>query len=1212
MQRIDGQWIYSATDLNNFLECRRLPELELLVALGKRTKPNVEDAQADLVRQKGQQHEQAYLETLRAEHDGDIEEIAYPEYSISAYRDAATATIAAMREGRRIIYQATFFDGTFLGHADFLRRVETPSPLLGVDWSYAAVDTKLALSTKPYFIIQLCNYSEHLARVQGTMPKCGSIVFGDGKKHDFAIHDYYAYYQHVKARFLDFMGQSCHPEVSKHGEPVEPQTPQTYPLKCEHCSFCVWDEECTQKRKDDDHLSLVARMRRDQHMKLEAGAIAKVEHLAAARDSACPPPLNFNTFTKLRKQAQLQVESRRTGLPVVELLPHDPRIGFGLLPQRSDGDVYFDMEGDPMYEPRRALEYLFGCWLPIGDDVQRTLRAEIIDSPRGRFIAFWGRDPGEEKQAFEDFIDFIVQRRRRDPDMHVYHYANYEKAALTRLSQQYNTRGEELDELLRSEVLVDLYTVVRQSMLVGEESYSIKKLERFYGMQRATDVKKGDESIVMFEQWRITQDSATLNDIRDYNKDDCESTYLLHKWLLEQRLQAIAKFGDIPFRPLKAPDEPCHAEPVDACRKCQDRLKEERERQRTSDLERELLRTVVAPKGDDEYYRMREDMRTRYLLGHLLSYHRREMLPAAWEFYKRCRDIDTLQNEDKEALGGLVYADEFPKYKQSERAKKFVHTYRFPPQQHKMDRGEVYDPAHPQKAAGEIVELDDEQRIVKVLLNTSYDDDGARAISALIPGWPPPSKALRAALATIAEAYLEGSLRKNHPATYDLLASHDPRLCRAGLPACHPEVSKDGEPVEPLVLQPKEVNAAPVSELVRALDRSYLFIQGPPGSGKSTVGSEVICDLLHAGKRVGVISNSHKAIHHLLGKVEKCMAARGDTFRGLYKHSDGNRNSEYVSPLERPMIESVDDNHAFDSGEYDLAGGTAWLFARKELVGMFDYLFIDEAGQVSLANTLAVSLCAKNIVLLGDPSQLAQVSQGTHATHADDSILEHLLKRDTTVADTRGVFLDHSYRMHPDICAFISDAMYDGRLKPGEKTRLHRVASPGLSGAGLRYIPIVHDGNGSSSEQEAERIIEEIRLLREGTVIDDDDIERPLTDRDIIVVTPYNAQRRLLERTLKAAGLAVAVGTVDKFQGQEAAVVFYSMATSSGEDVPRDVGFLFEANRFNVAISRARAMSILVCSPRLLDVQCRTAEQMALVNLLCAYVGRRPSPVENA
>ncbi|MFY9663614.1 MAG: AAA domain-containing protein, partial [Candidatus Cybelea sp.] len=415
-------------------------------------------------------------------------------------------------------------------------------------------------------------------------------------------------------------------------------------------------------------------------------------------------------------------------------------------------------------------------------------------------------------------------------------------------------------------------------------------------------------------------------------------------------------------------------------------------------------------------------------------------------------------------------------------------------------------------------------------------------------------------------------------------------------------------------LQPDRVTAASVAAVVSSLDNSYLFVQGPPGSGKSTIGSHVICDLLAAGKRVAVTSTSHKAIHNLLHKVEACMAQRRTSFHGLYKHT-GN-GSEYRSHLAAPCIESVASNEAFDSDGYQLAGGTGWLFAREELAGRFDYVFIDEAGQVSLADALATSLCARNVVLLGDPSQLAQVSQGKHPLTAGDSILAHLLGDDQTVKPHRGIFLDVSYRMQPEICEFISDSMYENRLHAAEQTRSHSVSTGSQEYAGLYLAGIEHAGNSSSSVEEANVIVAQIlSLLADGRVVDSQPadragVARAVTARDIIVVTPYNAQRRLIVEKLRDAGVdvdphtGVGVGTVDKFQGQEAAIVFYSMATSSGEDVPRNVEFLFERNRFNVAISRARAASVLVCSPRLLDIRCRTPEQMTLANLLCAFAER--------
>ena len=484
--------------------------------------------------------------------------------------------------------------------------------------------------------------------------------------------------------------------------------------------------------------------------------------------------------------------------------------------------------------------------------------------------------------------------------------------------------------------------------------------------------------------------------------------------------------------------------------------------------------------------------------------------------------------------------------------------------------------------------LDEDRNLLE--LKTTAARDAARAIEELIPKGPPSTTVQRQALARIATSFMTGDLHQEHPATYDLLTSADPRVAGKH------------------ILQPERVSAEAVSAVASALDNSYLFVQGPPGSGKSTIGSRVICDLLAMGKRVAVTSSNHKAIHNLLHKVEACVLESGGRVCGRYKHSAP--GSEYGSRLDAPFIESVDSNQAFDGEDYQLAGGTAWLYARDELAGKFDYLFIDEAGQVALADALAMSPCAKNVVLLGDPSQLAQVSQGQQPLHAGDSVLAHLLGDSPTVGERRGIFLDVSYRMQPAICGFVSDAMYGNRLRPAAATAAHRVILPDQSLAGLYFSPVDHVGNGSSSVEEAFEIVRQIQRLRaEGMVVDSIPFDgaaprRPVGDRDIIVVTPYNAQRRLILNQLREAGIDVEVGTVDKFQGQEAAIVFYSMATSSGEDIPRNVEFLFDRNRFNVAISRARATSVLVCSPRLLDIACRTPEQMALANLLCAFAER--------
>jgi len=1155
MQVLDGRFVYGASDLNNFLECRRLTELDTLVAAGKLARPAaLQNDGAELIQKKGDEHERRYLERARSDDASAVVSFERPGAGVAAYQHAAQRTIEAMRAGAKLIYQATFFDGRFLGHTDFLRRVETPSDLGA--WSYEVIDTKLALSPKPYFIVQLCSYSEHLQRVQGRMPDYGYIVLGNGEERAFRLSEYLAYYRHLKERF-----------VAEETQRESESQASVYPLKVGHCGVCPWNDTCTAKRVEDDHLTLVARLGRYQADKLQKHGIASVAQLAAAADNTRPAGMSEETFVKLRRQAKLQVHGRTHG-PTYELLRHEPYEGFGLLPPPDPGDVFFDMEGDPLFEPGRGLEYLFGCWMP-GEP----------------FKAFWGVTRSAEKEAFEAFVDFAIARRRRYPTMHIYHYANYEKAALRRLAQVHGTREEEVDNLLRGEVLVDLYAVVRQAIVISEDSYSIKRLEKFYSLERRTDVKKGDDSIVMFERWLDSRDQAILDDIERYNEDDCVSTQLLRDWLLERREEAKSKIGlSIPFReprvfgPNGRPTNLlCHAELVEGCTSCAKRASEEREEARRSDLERRLHVDVLPPQTEREYRDMHADKRARYLLANLLAYHRREAKPVWWELFKRCENIDQLA-DDREAITGLTLLPEIEPYTLGTRGRTLVYTYAMPDQYHKLSAGrDVWDPAT-KKTAGTIVDID--ERAGRLALKYNGKADPAD-VHALIPGGPLGTDAQEEALERIAGGYLANTLTAQHPATMDLLLGGNPRVLHA----------------EPL--QPREVDAASVSRVVQALDRSYLFIQGPPGSGKSTFASQAVADLLQAGKRVGVTGTGHKSIQHLLHKIEEVVHNRKRAFVGQYKHSGA--ESEYRSRLEKPFVTSVGDNKQFNGDGYQLAGGTSWLFAREDLVDAFDYLFIDEAGQVSLADAVAMSACAKNVVLLGDPSQLAQVSLGTHPMHADDSVLQHLLGEHNTVPADRGLFLDVSYRMHPTICSFISDAVYDGRLRSAEKAAHHAVDGPGLTGAGLRYIPVEHDGNEADSIQEADRIVREIKSLMAGTFTDDEAIARPMRVGDIIVVSPYNAQRRLLRRRLDEEGLETLVGTVDKFQGQEAAVVFYSMATSSGENIPRNMEFLFEQNRFNVAVSRAQALSVLVCSPRLLDIPCNAIEQVRLANLLCSY-----------
>jgi uncharacterized protein len=777
------------------------------------------------------------------------------------------------------------------------------------------------------------------------------------------------------------------------------------------------------------------------------------------------------------------------------VLPPEPARGFALLPPPSPGDLFFDIEGDPFWEARGGLEYLWG-----------------VSDAEG-YRAFWAHDRESEQRALEDFVDFVRKRLARDPGLHVYHYASYEPSALKRLMGRYGTREDEIDDLLRGRVFVDLYTVVRQGLRHSHAKYSLKNVEQFF-MEREVDLQSGGDSILMYEEWLETRDDALLREIEAYNAEDCESTRLLRDWLLELRP------AEIPWpKPVVVPETPEIAA-------------------ETAELQAELL--------------AREDPFDR-LAGHLLDYHRREAKPLWWAFFNRQgRTPEELAEFDVEAIGGIE-----PAGGPVPAAKSLSHPFTFPAQQHKLDPGdEVFDPqtlAH----AGHIESLDDEQGTLWLKRGPKLED--VPLPRSLIPGGAWNTNVQQEALRRFGRSLLDGDRR--YPALEAILRRELPRAGVSPLPQDDLEAAKD---------------------LVEALDSSYLVVQGPPGSGKTYTGARLIVRLLSRGRRVGVMAQSHKAIHNLLREVEDVAAEEKVEFRGLKK------GDEY----EGPFIETSTNQSDFDDPDEDvlLLAGTSWLFARESLEGVVDTLFVDEAGQLSLADALAAGTCARNVVLLGDQQQLAQVSQGIHPEGAEASVLEHLLDGEDTVPPERGLFLSRTWRMNAAICRFVSEMSYEGRLHP-----VPECADRTLNGqSGLRFVPVEHSGNRQSSPEEAEAVAREVERLG---------------PKNVLVVTPFNAQVKCLSAALPAE---TRVGTVDKFQGQEAPAVIFSMATSSGDDLVRSIGFLFSRNRLNVAISRAQAVAVLVASPKLLEIRCRTIEDMRLVNALCRFVELAPSELRQS
>jgi uncharacterized protein len=1138
VQQVVDRLLLSASDLVAFLECEHLSALDFSVALGRETIEQTRTDSTALVARKGEEHERAYLESLIAR---GVDVVTIPsafngatatdDAAARATADAVEATTAAMRAGAQIIYQAALADGAWRGYADFLGRVPTPSAL--GDWSYEVIDTKLAHEAKPHFIVQLCLYSDLLARVQGIEPEHMHLVLGTGERHSFRLQEFAAFYRRLRERYEAHLGE---------------EFANTYPQPVEHCGLCRYAEHCEARWLADDYPTLIAGVGRTRAIRLAQMGITTGAELARARAEDRPRRMAERAFDGLREQARLQIAERATGEHTYELLPPEEGRGFERLPRPRPGDLYFDMEGDPFYEGE-GLEYLFG--------VSR------VEDGKVAFRGFWAHNRAEEKRAFEEFIDFVMATRAEDVDVHVYHYAPYEPTALKRLMGRHGTREEEVDELLREKVLVDLLAVTRQSLRTSRPSYSLKDIEAFYMEAREEEVTEAGDSIVRFEEWLQTGDEELLESIEAYNEVDCASTLELHGWLLERREEAQRKFNmELPWR----------ARP------------EAREQSEESKaLEEEVARLVASLEDGvpEDLSEASSAQRGRWLMAQLLQYHRREEKPAWWAYFARREMSPDELVDDPEAIGKLeldATAETVPD------AQSLIYTLRFQEQEHKLSPGEAVDPAT--EKGVDIVEIDDARGVVRLRRAQNRSDEPLPA--ALIPGGPYWTKEQRAALRRLATAIITGGIEGAGPfrALRDILCNASPRV--AGM-----------APGAPLLAGSPHIDT--LKQLVERLGESYLFIQGPPGSGKTWTGAQLIVHLIARGARVGVAATSHKAIHNLLCEVEEAASKRGVTFNGWKKSSGGNPDSEFISKLADPLITNESDLKCFPPpDDVRLVAGTAWLFAPESMDGALDYLVIDEAGQVSLADLLAMGTSTRNVILLGDPLQLAQVSQGAHPDGAGASVLEHLLGEHGTIPSELGVFLDHTRRMHPDVCEFISEVVYENRLAAIEECARQRIDAPGvLTGTGLRFIPVGHEGNTRASAEEAEAIAAAIDELKRGSVTRADGATGPVEPKDLMVVTPYNAQVRCLAEHLPAG---VPIGTVDKFQGQEAQVVFFSMATSSGAEVPRNVEFLYSRNRLNVAVSRARCLAVLVCSPRLLDLEPRTVEQARLLNALCRFV----------
>jgi len=1141
MKLKDGDLTLSATDLTSHFECERKVWLDLGVARGERERPGQSDVERRILERRGQAHEAKVLAYFKAQ-GKQVASLGLEPVTDESGPRLHEATLRALRDGAEVIYQGTFVLDGWIGRPDFLIRVDKKSDLGA--FSYEPLDAKLARDEKARAILQLCVYADLLAKIQGSLPERIWLALGHAEIEPVPERtlDFYSYYQKAKGKLGTFASN--------------PNREEPYAEPCEHCDICHWWLDCDKKRREDDHLSLVAGITRRQRGKLVSVGISQLATLAALPPAQAIEGIDEEPLGKIRHQAHLQASRRTTGKPVYDLLTDgDPGTGLELLPSPTPGDLFFDLEGDAFVHGG-GLEYLFGL-VELGKPEFDFTSRKGPGPPN--YLHFWATNLAEEKVAFEKVMDRIREGLEEFRDMHVFHFGNRENNALKVLSCRHGTREDQVDNLLRRGVLVDLHTVVRQGLRASVEAYTLKEMEPFHGFARQVSKRDAAKAMQYFGWWLETgEEEAPLVELkktlREYNEEDCLSTWKLREWLEGLRKELEVKLR----RPLQrpAPKEETGNPKVD------ERQKEQ------GDLARRLLEGLPADPREDG-----ETDKAKRLLADLLGWHWRELKSSYWEYHEARKVPPAERLADRFCLTGLVYEGVIDAVDRSE-----IHRYRFPDQEHSIrpvPEPEDADQDKPKKI--EVVEVGPDY--IDIKRGKKRHDDHPLALR---PGRPIPSNHQEARLFDVARSVASQGLgdRSTFGAARDLLARTPPRC---------------GQAAGAALVDGGEDTVEAVKRLCLALDQSVLSVQGPPGSGKTYRAVEAILALVKQGKTVGVTANSHKVITGLLKKVHQ--AANGQV--RIHHMDDPDKYEDPPFSVHKEYAEVLE---GVRSKKVHVIGGTTFAWCREEFVGALDVLFIDEAGQVSLANALAVSTAAKNLVLLGDPAQLDQPQKGTHPLGAEVSALEHVLGDATTMPSDRGVFLPETRRLHPEICRFTSSVFYEGRLEPMgglEKQRINGQAP--FDGAGLRFVPVNHDGNTNRSDEEVAQVEQIVNSLLSGaiTFTDKDGQTRPLKPRDILVVAPYNAQVGALGHRLPEK---VEVGTVDKFQGMEAPIVIYSMTTSTGEEAPRGLEFLYSLNRLNVATSRAQAMVILVASPRLTEARCRTPRQLRLVNALCSYL----------
>lgn len=1168
-----GRVIYSPSDLIVAATCQYafLRDLDHTLGRGEKVNPPP-DAMLQRAISLGETHEESILREFVEQYGpwdsqgpGGVAEIARPDrHSPAGMAQREQETVAALQAGADVVFQATFFDDReigFVGFADFIVKD-------GPGGRYTVYDTKLARQARVSALLQLAAYADELLRLGFDPAPEVALILGTRAVSRHRLADLLPVYREQRALVEDL--------IASHQAASDPIAWGGDFLACGRCPSC--DEQITETR---DVLT-VSGLRIPQRKKLHEAEIFTINDLAEAPETVAG--LSGHTVRKLRSQAQLQLGMVGEKLGDLRVEIFSPQ-SLQELPPPDPGDLFFDFEGDPLYEEDGVfgIEYLFGFvsheTANTGESVENVARPESLGSTSSPikpvFHGYWADSREEEGEALDRFVTFVQDRRRQYPGMRIYHYANYEKTALTHLAAQHGRHEETIDQWLRSGLLVDLYPIVTNTLRSSAGSLGLKALEPLYMGDdlREESVTTAADSVVAFAEYCVLRDGDKTGAARElkqnilaYNEYDCVSTMRLRDWLLEK-----ARHYD--FEPAGELESNDPDELPDAAQESQELITELQH---------------LADADPDPSCR-----KALHMLASAVEYHRREDKPYWWAHFDRLTSpIDTWANSTD-----VVVADGI----------QLLSNWELPPGKRNPRRtlqitgsisdgsrvaagmgfGTIYE--HPPECAASSatghrgwlksatvvdVATSGERSIITVeeMLPRGGCEHSELPI-ALIPAAPISTKSVAEAIRKYAADIKDAdSHLPEHPAV-DLLRRIPPRL-------------KPGRDLP--ALGDDAITA--ISGALGAVDRSYVAVQGPPGTGKTFVGARVIAHLVSAGWHIGITAQSHEVVENLLREVIR--AGCHPDFVGKKEKKEEAREV----PWREVPVAAIPQWFGEFEGRGAVLGGTAWDFVRLEKEQL-DLLVIDEAGQFTMANTIAVARCAQRLLLLGDPQQLPQVSQGIHGEPVDSSALGWLLGEEETLPTEFGYFLETSYRMHPAVCERVSDHSYNGKLhsQPVTSQRELKDVEPGI-----KVVQVDHQGNATSSTEEAEEVVRQVRGVlnytwREAASSSDPNPQpRSMTEEDVLVIAAYNAQVGVLREYLAEAALDdVKVGTVDKLQGQQAPVVVVSMSASAIDDVPRGMSFLLSRNRINVAASRAKWQTIIVRSPALTKFLPTTPHGMA-------------------